>query len=196
MTAPSHLSEIELAQYAEGVLESAERERVTAHLDDCTECRQELAVTLTLIDQTATGDTRRGVRVGWKPLAVALAAGLAALVVFTRVTPNADEAVVRAPEVGSSDRLLRITAIAPAQGATVSPNNLQFTWHAHGADSYRFTLLLDDGTPAWSLETTDTSLKLPPEVALSGGRTYFWRVDALNDGITASTGVQRLELAR
>ena len=41
-----------------------------------------------------------------------------------------------------------------------------------------------------------TSIVLPAEVTLTAGRTYFWRVDAHADGITASTGTMRLQVAR
>lgn len=197
MAAQNHLSDIELAAFAEGGLGPDQRRNVAAHLDGCEACRADLVATLRLAEET--GAEPKHPRPTWHRTAigigVALAAGLAAIVVVRQVREPNSVTVVRAP-AAPTDRSRRVAAIAPQEGVVAESTDLRFTWHAHNADSYRFTLMLNDGTPAWTIETSDTSLLLPPQVTLDRGRTYFWRVDAMADGITASTGVLRLELPR
>jgi hypothetical protein len=50
-------------------------------------------------------------------------------------------------------------------------------------------LLAEDGEPLWTLDTSDTSVTIPASVLLQVGRTYFWRVDAVHDGVAATSGV-------
>lgn len=195
MTAPDHLSPSELAAFADGRLQATERSRLGTHLDSCDQCREELAEVLKLVDRVAKAPSVALWRRYWKPVTVAVAAGLAAVVVAGLPRLNEEPSLVRAPGT-PADAAPRITAITPADGTTQGRDSLEFVWHAYGADSYRFTLLLDDGTPRWTKETTDTSVELPPQLTLEPGRTYFWRVDALNDGVSATTGMQRLELRR
>ena len=79
--------------------------------------------------------------------------------------------------------------------ATPPPQAVAFTWHASASDAYRVTVLTETGDPVWSGETTDTTAKLPPSARLESGHTYFWRVEGIEKGIVATSGVRRLHIA-
>lgn len=198
MAEPVHLTEGEIAGFVEGISDSDERRSIASHLDTCARCRSELVEVIRLAEGAAALPARRHPRLRRiMPVLLGLAAGLAALVVYQRGGQNPDPAgTVRAPITGIGESPARIIVIVPRESAVVSPQSLHFTWHAHSADGYRFVLLQEDGTPIWSFETTDTSLGLPSSVVLEPGRTYFWRVDALADGISASSGAHRFQVIR
>jgi hypothetical protein len=71
-----------------------------------------------------------------------------------------------------------------------------FQWRSRQGDSYRVTVLTESGEPVWTAETTDTSISLPTGITLEPGRGYFWRVDAVADGLSATSGVQRFQVVR
>ena len=129
----------------------------------------------------------------WIP-AVA-AAGLAALLLF-RPSPTAPPAPVERPAVGPTEALPRLTVTAPANGDSVLGPDVAFQWRSRPGDSYRVTVLTESGEPVWTTETTDTSVSLPHTIILERGRLYFWRVDAIADGLSATSGVQRFQVAR
>lgn len=191
----AHLSESELAAFLEGRLDSASRRQAVVHLESCDECRGELLATHDLATGYETASRTHSRR--WLRIGAAIAAGLAGiLLVRGQVGPRGHEETVRAPVIGSADAAPPIIAVVPRDGAVVTPAGLRFTWRAYDADSYRFMLLEEDGTPAWTTDTHDTSLILPAEILLAPGKTYFWRVDALADGITATTGTLRVQVPR
>jgi hypothetical protein len=196
MTEGAHLSDIELAGFVDNRLNPAARRLAVAHLDSCAECRAELIATAELVSRhhspAVTRSTRWAVAAG-----LAMAAGLAGIFLYRGpLGLDAPATTVRTPVVSSADAQPRISTVNPRDGATLQTAEHRFTWHAYEADNYRFLLLGEDGTPLWTADTHDTSIVLPAEVPLTGGRTYFWRVDAHADGITASTGTMRLQVAR
>jgi hypothetical protein len=91
-----------------------------------------------------------------------------------------------------------LAAVSPPNDAAVAPDAVTFVWHAAGPDAhYRLTLTEPNGRTAWTAETSDTMLRVPPGIALARDRTYYWYVDALlPDGRSATTGVRRLRTAR
>jgi len=196
--APDHLSDIDLSGFLDHDLDADTRRRVTAHLDACDRCRLELIEVRRLAASygpSAAGRLRRA----WAPVAgVALAAVLAAVVLLPRAHVPAMPAaapVRSAPQADGDEGRLRIECIAPVNDATVAAATLVFVWHPAAADVYRLTLLSESGAPVWSRETTDTSVTVPSGTALGPG-VYFWRVDAVANGITATTGIHRLIVAR
>lgn len=194
-----HLTEFEIASFAEGGLDAAERRRVTAHLDACERCRSELAEVLRLTESLAEEPTplpaRRPRRVSpW--IAAGLAAGLVGIFVYQTRLQGPPVDTVRTPAAGTADAAPRIAAITPSEGGLVPSSGAQFVWAAAAAESYSFVLLEEDGTPRWSAETRDTTVTLPEEAVLEPGRIYFWRVNALTDGISATTGATRIQVRR
>ena len=199
-TAGPHLSEGDLAGYLDRDLEPAARALVEAHLDECPACQAELAGSIRLVDSFQRGADQSSTAGASAPrrwllpvIGGAMAAGLA-LVALNRPTPtNAGaERAVRRPAFGV-DRA-RIEPVAPI-GTVPGPAGLQFQWRSSPAGYYRFVILTDDGERLFATETADTSVSLPADVILAPGRIYYWRVDAVDNGIVASTGAVRLLLA-
>jgi hypothetical protein len=192
-----HLSEHDLASYLDGSPASTDRVAIDAHLEACAACRRELIETRRLLD----GLPRRAGRVTrfrlrprlW--IAAAVAAGLAALALVPRMlrSPPVPAAAVRgqAPD-GEAGR--RIVAVTPSEAATTGTRAVTFVWRAAAADLYRFYLLTDSGEPLWTTATSETTLTLPATVSLQKGHSYFWRVDGIANGITATTGARFLRI--
>jgi hypothetical protein len=76
-------------------------------------------------------------------------------------------------------------------GDSVRGGGLAFSWAAASAERYRLVLSNEEGTPLWSTDTKDTVMTLPDSVILSSGASYFWQVDAVQAGVTATTRLQR-----
>jgi anti-sigma factor RsiW len=195
-----HLTENDLAAYLDHQSTREGRLRVEAHLDACAQCRGEVIALRRIVDDLAgrkavVRPARHAVRRWWIP--VAAAAGLAALLLVPRLGTRAPapSATERAPEVGGGEGEPRITVVAPAENATVHLGSVAFTWRSAAADVYRVSLLSQSGAPVWSAETSDTSVSLPATVPLQRGEPYFWRVDAIANGMSATTGVHRLQIA-
>lgn len=195
MTEGAHLSDSVLAGFLDNRLDAATRRQAVVHLDGCADCRAELVAVAGLADPYRASPAARRRRF-WLVAGTALAAGITGIILSRGPgLPDETRETVRTPVVGSTEAP-RIIAVTPRDGAAVTPAGAQFTWRAYTADTYRFVLLEEDGTPAWSSDTHDTSLVLPAEIILAAGRTYFWRVDALADGIAASTGTLRVQVPR
>jgi hypothetical protein len=194
-----HLTETEMAAYADGRLDAVERRRVASHIEACAECRAELVEVLNLAEEHAATPARK--RRSAAPLRwlvpAALAAGLAGIVLYQRSATVADpDTTVRASELAPADAAPTIATVGPRDGDNLPPENRRFVWRAQRTDGYVFTLLAEDGSPLWRGETTDTTVILPDDVTLTPGLRYFWRVTAFVDGMTASTGPQRLQVSR
>jgi hypothetical protein len=204
----SHLSEADLAGFLDRDLAAAERRRVVAHLDECAACRRDLVEMRQMVDSysgppdaaapaEAPVRPRRAWRVG---LATTLAAAGVAGLLFVRrpaavEPPDADRAR-EVPATGPAGGSARIAVLSPPESATIPPHDAAFTWRSTGADLYRFALLTQSGEPVWTHETSDTTLSMPATVPVRAGESYFWRVDAIADGISATTGVRTFRASR
>lgn len=194
-----HLSERELAAFLDGGATSPERRRVEAHIDICDVCRRELVDIGRAVERR--GLRTRGAiaplsRQWWIPAAAA--AGIVAILLVPRLAtrPSAMDSQTRASRVADAEGQRRIDLISPADDVTVPAARIVFTWHGVAADVYRISLLTESGDPIWGKETTDTSVALPPTVSLTTGGAYFWRVDAVANGIVATTPAHRLQVSR
>jgi hypothetical protein len=189
-----HVTASELAGYVDNDLEPAARVRVEAHLDACTECRHEL-VEVRRVAQSFRGASRWP-SWAWTRLAagIAVAAGVTLVLLIPgsrSLGPRRAEPVRSSGQRGGTDGRLRIDIVSPTADMPIPASALTFTWHAAAADLYRVTLLTESGEPLWTYETTDSSARIPAATRVRPGN-YFWRVDAIGAGITATTGVQRL----
>jgi anti-sigma factor RsiW len=191
MDSPNHLSEREIAAYLDQGLEVDERHRIDAHLDLCSACRAELISVMRLT--SAPSGRSRVSRWVWVPAAIA--AGLAA-VLLLRPPPPGGPASLERPVAGPAESLPRLVVTGPVNGDSVTLGGLTFQWRSRQGDSYRVTVLTESGEPVWTAETTDTSISLPASISLEPGRGYFWRVDAVADGLSATSGVQRFQVVR
>jgi len=191
----SHLTPNQVTGYLAGALAPAERAEVLSHLDRCATCRAELIDVGGVAAEVRppSGPARRP-RPRLVPAALALAAGMAAIAVY-RGRESAGDTVIRtagAPD--ATEGIPGIAVVGPADG-TVVADSVVLRWRS-GSGSYDVLLLEEDGRPLWSITTPDTVVRVPATVALRPGATYFWRVDAMGNGIVASTGVRRLTVAR
>lgn len=199
MSQSEHLSPGDLAGFLDRDLDTTRRQRVEAHLDSCWACRHEAAEVARMSETAfaAKGIERRPRR--WLPLVLtgALAAGLAGVALVRRSHAPDHTTVtqpVRAPTL--SEGRARIGSVSPADNATTPARAVRFTWRALAADFYRISVLTESGAPVWTLDTSDTSVTLPTDLSLRPGEAYFWRVDAISAGISATTGSHRFQVAR
>jgi anti-sigma factor RsiW len=206
-----HLTASELAGYVDHALDADARRAAEEHLEQCAECRHEAMAIMTVADsyeanapvvevraRTAATSSARS-RAGWRRVAIGsgvLAAGLV-LSVVARQPNGRDEpiAAVRAPNTSARAGETVMAAAAPADGAAIPARGAVFSWYRTTTDTYRFTLVTQSGEPVWSRETSDTSVTLPAAVLLEPGHTYFWHVDAIADGIAATSVARRLLVA-
>lgn len=199
VSARHHLSEAELAGFLDRDLDPGARARVETHLDECPACQAELAGSIRLVDSfqsTVDRDGTVGAVTGrrWllRIVGGAMAAGLALVALYRPTLPDHRGApTVRRPTFGV-DRA-RLDPVGPL-GTVPGSIGLQFRWRTSPAGYYHFVILTDDGEPLFAKETADTAVALPAEVVLTPGHTYYWRVDAVDNGIVASTGAVRLQL--
>jgi Putative zinc-finger len=209
----SHLSEHELAGLLDDDLEPLERERVVAHLDRCASCRRELVEMQQVVDASTAprpeqsvgggallGSTTERARRPWRVAAsigaLAAAAAVALLVTDRATSDDTGGPRVRDAAVAVDEGRQRIAVVTPHESATVSARSAVFSWRPTSADLYRFTLLTESGERVWTHETADTTLQLPARVAPTQETAYFWRVDAIADGIAATTGSRVVRVTR
>jgi hypothetical protein len=187
MTTQIHLTASQLSGYLDGDLTPEERAEVERHLDQCEACRLELAeVDLLAHPQAGNGATRR--RFLWL-IGGALAASLAGLSLVRPWSVTEPQDRVERPSLTPGETLPRLRVVSPTEGDTIDAADRRLTWRPLPATTYHVALLAEDGDPLWTIDTGDTSVTLPTSVGLQGGRTYFWRVDAVRDGVTATSGV-------
>ncbi len=195
--APGHLGDAELSGFLDDDLAPDERRRIAAHLDSCDDCRRELVEVGRLAASLPATPRRRPSALVWLAAGGALAAGLAALLLPTAApAPPVGHDTTRAPaQTVPLEGRARIEATLPLADTVRAAPALVFAWRPVRADVFRFTLLSETGEPVWSVETADTVLTLPNTVHLGAG-AFFWRVDAVAEGIVATTGIRRLRVVR
>ncbi|HEX9165108.1 MAG TPA: zf-HC2 domain-containing protein [Gemmatimonadales bacterium] len=189
-----HLTEADLAGYLDRDLEADRRRQVELHLEWCDACRADLVAAMRL---ASPDPAIRVHRVRWAWVATALAAGLAAVMLVRPPRPSSPESP-EPPVRASADRresLLPMSVVGPADNAVVPRDAISFTWRPVRADFYRVTILSESGEPVWSLDTPDTTVRPPASVGLRPGRSYFWQVEAIADGVTATSGARRVQVA-
>lgn len=191
-----HLSDAELAGYLDHALSADERRRVETHIDACPGCRREVVALLPITHPGESPDNRAVHRPRRWWMAAAAAAVIAALVLprLTRTAPGPD-VPQRARPVTEAGGRPHLATVAPADDATVR-GRIVFTWRSTSADFYRVDVLTTSGDPVWTTDTGDTTVTLPDSVALQAGQPYFWRVEAIGNGISAASGVHRLQIPR
>jgi hypothetical protein len=195
-----HIDEATVADFLDGELADAERERVAAHLEECSECRAELRELNALaesVPSTPVVASRRRPRRTTSRLTLfggALAASIAAIAVIRQTTSHSLPAIVSRPRA-VPEGAGHIEAVAPATG-DVPQSDVRFSWHSSNVDAYRFALLDESGQVLFTHITTDTTITWPRSVSQSLGGVYFWRVDGIGDGVNSSTGARRLRIVR
>jgi len=193
----AHLRTNELAAFLDGGLSALERDRVVAHIDVCNVCRAELVEIGRAIEPDRRKDPSRTLRGRWR-IPSAMAAGIVAILLIPRLTDRTRSTTdaTRAARVAPGEGQRRMDLVSPTDDVTVPVARVAFKWHAVPADVYRIAILTASGDSIWSAETTDTTAVPPPTIEMRAGQAYFWRVDAIANGIVATTGVHRLQISR
>lgn len=191
-----HIDNGVLAAYLDRRLAEEDRERIEAHLADCEECAEQIAIAT----RSLTGLRRRR----WPVVAVPglIAAGIAAVLVLGPVAggsgveegPVLRDGPGRLGQVGEEP----IRVVAPGNGVLLPRDSLQFAWSPVAEDAfYSFTITDAVGDVVWEGTTKETRVGLGSRVLLREGERYFWYVDALfGEGRSASTGVREFTAGR
>lgn len=180
-----------IAAYLSDALAASELAGLEAHLADCRSCRTEVATARRLLRPLASRKRLRWVAPSLAAAAVAAVVVLSSLPgsPFRRGEPirGEDQTGIEAPS---------IRALSPINGDRVSRGAVVFVWQRQpGNPLYRLTVTDGSAQIVWTNETSDTTLRLPADVSLAPGRTYFWLVDALGgDGRSLTTRNQRFAI--
>ena len=187
----SHLSREELLRWRD---EGGDRERVIGHIAACPACRAALAEVVRdapLPDAPPAGDVAEFVRQGYAAHRTAgaarrrrawygaglLAAAAVAVALFRPVlTPERAPVAVESTTVRGSDIQLLVPS-GPVRGA------LEFRWSSPiAAGLYRVQVRDEGGAVVYASTSAREGLPMPPEdrARLRAGRSYSWRVDALD----------------
>lgn len=198
-----HLSESDIAGFLDRDLSDNERTRVERHLEDCGECRgavvdvRRIASTFDEAHSAPPARSRnpRGIR--WLPLGAgaALAASLSFMWLSRSETQAVTQSPIRSGGTVVPDARPRLESSTPADDALVTGDSVAFTWRAARADLYRLVVQDETGQPVLSTETPDTLVIVRGERAFLPGRLFFWRVDAITDGVSASSEVRKFRIA-
>jgi len=194
-----HLRATEAAAFLDGGLADAGRRRVQAHIDICDACRAELVDVGRATERRGRLSSRAAsLRFGRWWVSAAAAAGIVALILIPSRSSRRPTALeqTRASRVADADGQRRIEVIAPSDDGTVTTTPVVFRWHAVPADVYKFSLLTESGDSVWAQATTDTVITLPPDAGVRSGNSYFWRVDAIANGIVGKTRPYRINFPR
>ena len=191
-----HLTAGQLAGYLDEHLPGDRREEVERHLDACPACRAELVELGRLVPGGAGSGARAGPMArAWRwGIPMAAAAVVGALALFRSGEPGAGPVALERPGGGGAEVTSRVAVVAPRDGASVPRDNVAFTWLGRGPGTYRLTVLTQAGELVWTLDTADTVAIPPASLPLAPGNSYFWRVEVVADGITASSEVRRFEI--
>lgn len=191
----NHIPGERLSGYVDDTIPAEERREIDAHLAECEECRREV----TEIDRLLRDNgQRRPSHIHWTAAAVAAAVLLLFAVPATINRLGEEGDVLRSDSAAvEGEALVGIAPLDPViepgdgDGGQVA---VTLSWVESGPGlTYRVSVSDDSGRTLWTGTTTETSVRLPSEVRLESGRTYFWFVDAtLVNGEAATTGIQRL----
>ncbi len=201
-----HLNESDISGFLDREMSPDERSRVERHLEDCTRCRGAV-VQVNRIASTYGRSAERGSisphpvrrKIAWIPLGAGAALAASLTVMWLSGSQSAPEAgpnPVRAAGSSAPDARPTLQLRTPDEDALVTRGAVTFGWQAAGADVYRLVVQDETGEPVMTRETPDTLVVLRDERALLPGRLYFWRVDAITDGVSASSAVRKFRVAQ
>jgi len=194
-----HLTDEDISGYLDGDASADQRHRIEAHIESCAECRAALVDVMRAVDSAPSAERpipttnddsgkTRG-RPGWitGSIGVAAAAGIVALMFFRSDGAATRRESQRAPAVSAADARPRIVVLAPAENSSLDRERVSFAWRGTGADAYKVFVTTQAGDPVWTGTTADTTIALPADILLRRGTMYFWHVDAVTSGISASS---------
>ncbi len=172
-----HLVAEDLAALLAGDVSARERERLEAHLAECSICCDEF------VDMARIERERKRARRGRQGRAlIPVALGLIGVAVLVaRPTFDRDEGPsFRASDSPAFVAAEPLAARAPDDAAEVPRDSLVFVWRPVEPDAfYTITLTDDRARPVWRGATRDTLIMIEDDVDLARGARYLWSVTAL-----------------
>ena len=198
-----HLTDSEISGFLDRDLDPISRQSVEVHLESCKECREAVAdvsrLSFGYTSNAGLSSNRKLIMTG-KGRAVgvggALIAASIAILAITRSGLEPDDvAPAASTRTASLEAHPALAALEP-QSEYVNARDLRLVWRPSQTDTYRVVIMDATGAAVMERETSDTTFVLPESVQLQPGQVYFWRVDAISDGVTASTGARKLIVAR
>lgn len=188
-----HPDEEMLAAYLDGALQPHEKLEVERHLDSCPDCRESVSAIADILHATAHAAVPKPVRRSRRrlvPAAISLAAAASLTAIFLlRNEPNGMiQREERAPT--NAEARAEIDAVLPADNAHVRRGDIELAWRSLEGAEYRVHVLSETGSVIRLVVTTDTTVLVPVD-SLAANREYMWYVDAITNGIRASTHVRR-----
>ena len=204
-----HLNESDIAGFLDGDCSRSEMSRIETHLEECAQCRRAIVDVKRIASEFNTVNKPSAVPPAyvrrstihakrlWLVTATALAASLALVILNS---DNKSASVISSPvRTGdpielSSRPMLEVNG--PADDAEVSADSILFRWRSRNATLYRVHIQDETGNPVLTRETPDTYLALAVTAPLATGHRYFWRVDAISDGVAASSTVRKFRVVR
>lgn len=175
----THLDELAMADFVDGLLPSEDRARSIAHLATCGRCRRDLAALIALMSdeeiaaETGTTELRPSVR--RRRWAMSLGAVAATLLLTFILLPHHSELPSlghRGPTFTASQAPSPIGPLGDVDSAAT------LVWGGvAGAGRYRVTLFTTDGRALLYVETADTAVAIPDSVRVKHGTSYLWKVE-------------------
>jgi Putative zinc-finger len=172
-----------IERYVAGRLSDDNTEEFEQHLLLCAACQADVRLAYGIRKGLGTAESQPATGIGlglprqrrrWTIGAgIAAAAALALFVVSGEEAPETVDSVPHRAAPTSETAPVPISPVGSVSGVH------QILWTGvAGADRFRFTLLDTQGVIAWDHETADTFVVVPPDVILSPGVSYYWKVDA------------------
>jgi hypothetical protein len=204
-----HLNESDIAGFLDGDCTASEHSRIERHLEECAACRRAVVDVGRIAAAYDPGHpassrssprTRRAVdktRLIWAVAGTALAASLT-LVVLNR--PDQGDATLRSAVRSSEPSAFvsrpTLVVASPADDTEVTGDSVYFRWNSRGRSGYRMTILDETGASVFTRDTPDTLVVIATAPMLASGHRYFWRVDAISDGVIATSAIRTFRVAR
>ena len=196
--------ETHIAAYVDHRLSGRDKERLETHLADCSYCLGQVASLTRLRDVPLAADMPPGVVTRAKELAgrnsaqppfkalwrwSGVAATMAIALFVTVGTRPVHWATIAKVPIHSTDiyrqgqnQAVTPDVLFPREGQTVSRANLEFRWTplAAGGDVlyYEVVVVSADGHEVWAGRANLTAIRVPDNVSLGAGQTYYVRVTA------------------
>jgi Arc/MetJ family transcription regulator len=177
----AHLDDDVMAAVIEGSAASSERDAAVRHLVDCASCRAQVAELSAVLGDPLVVAERSAVQRApsrghrfVRPVVVAGLAAAAMLVIAVRQGVGPRDTMPTRDEYGT----LSTGPVIIAPTATVNDSAV-FRWsRVEGADRYRVTVFLADGSVVWETQTADTFAVPASPAQFSRDTTYLWKVEA------------------
>lgn len=192
-----HATEADIVLYLEDKLSVGEAERMKRHFSECHDCREQLVVILRLpsviesaeappLDGRILAEAEKLIASSTRPALLSFSdsmAGRFAIAAMVLLAVGVSYYALRERSLPSRFRdraaVLPTLLVVPPDGAMLKQTRPTLSWSTmKNSVGYRITLYRENGTALWEGASNDSTILVPPEVALQTGKTYLWRVES------------------